>query len=65
MASLLPPCETTGLVNLCPPAEVFTAGAAVDQGAPWFLIQTPNLIWFLLMFALVLAGLFCPFPRVK
>lgn len=62
MANPLPPCETTGLINLCPPAEVFTAGAKVDQGAPWFLIQEPNLIWFLVVIALVVVGILLPFP---
>lgn len=62
MANVLPPCETTGLLNLCPPAEIFTAGAKVDQGAPWFLIQEPNLIWFLVVIALVIVGILLPFP---
>jgi hypothetical protein len=51
----MPPCETTGLVNLCEPATLITAGS-------WFTMQVPNLVWFLSLAVLVVGGLFVPFP---
>jgi hypothetical protein len=51
----LPPCETTGLVNLCEPAGLITAGS-------WFTMQVPNLLWFLALLAIVVGGLVLPFP---
>jgi len=51
----LPACESLGVVNLCDPAPTITAGS-------WFLLQAPNLLWFLAAFVLVAAGLLLPFP---
>ncbi len=51
----MPPCETTGLVNLCEPASLVTAGS-------WFTMQVPNLVWFLVLVGLFVAGLVLPFP---
>lgn len=50
-----PPCESVGLVDLCEPARLVTAGS-------WFVLQVPNLVWFLALFALLVLGLFLPFP---
>jgi hypothetical protein len=50
-----PPCDSVGLVDLCEPARLVTAGS-------WFVVQVPNLLWFLALFALVVLGLFLPFP---
>jgi hypothetical protein len=50
-----PPCETTGLVHLCTPAALLTNGS-------WFTLQVPNLVWFLSVAGLVVAGLILPFP---
>jgi hypothetical protein len=58
----IPPCETTGLINLCAPAKTIVAGAKVDAGQSWFLIQVPNLIWFLTLFAVILAGILIQMP---
>jgi hypothetical protein len=44
-----------GLVDLCEPARLVTAGS-------WCGIQVPNLLWFLALFALVVLGLLLPFP---
>jgi hypothetical protein len=44
-----------GLVDLCEPACLVTAGS-------WFVIHVPNLLWFLALFALVILGLLLPFP---
>jgi hypothetical protein len=44
-----------GLVDLCEPARLITAGS-------WFVIQVPNLVWFLALFALMVLGLLLPFP---
>jgi hypothetical protein len=51
----LPPCKSIGLVDLCEPAHLVTAGS-------WFVLQVPNLIWFLSLFALLVLGLVLPFP---
>jgi hypothetical protein len=51
----LPPCETTGLANLCEPASLVTAGS-------WFTMQVPNMLWFLAVVALLVGGLVLPFP---
>jgi hypothetical protein len=51
----LPPCETVGVVDLCAPGHLLTGGT-------WFTLQVPNLIWFLAVFALVVGGIFLPFP---
>jgi hypothetical protein len=50
-----PPCESVGLVDLCEPARLVTAGS-------WFLVQVPNLMWFLALFALMVLGILLPFP---
>jgi hypothetical protein len=50
-----PPCESVGLIDLCAPARLITAGS-------WFTLQVPNLIWFLSLFALLVLGLVLPFP---
>jgi hypothetical protein len=60
--SFLPVCETIGLINLCSPAPLIEAGAKVDVGHAWFILQIPNLIWFLTAFILVILGIFLPFP---
>ncbi len=52
----LPPCTTTGLINLCAPAPVFTLGI------PWLLLQLPNVIWFGLAALFVVLSLVLPFP---
>jgi hypothetical protein len=44
-----------GLVDLCEPARLITASS-------WFVIQVPNLVWFLALFALMVLGLLLPFP---
>lgn len=62
MATLLPPCTTPGIIDLCEPSKLITAGSHIDQGAAWFSIQQPNLIWFLLVLALFVIGIFLPFP---
>jgi hypothetical protein len=51
----VPPCESVGLVDLCEPARLVTAGS-------WFVLQVPNLVWFLALFALLVLGLVLPFP---
>jgi hypothetical protein len=50
-----PPCETSGLINLCNPAPVLTNGS-------WFTMQWPNIIWYGLIVVLLLIGIFVPFP---
>ena len=50
-----PACDTVGLVNLCAPSPIFTNGS-------WFTLQVPNLVWFLALAGLVVAGLLVPFP---
>ncbi len=52
----LPPCTTTGLINLCAPAPTFTFGTS------WFLIQLPNLIWFGIVLLLLVLALALPLP---
>ena len=51
----LPPCETTGLINLCAPAPIY-------NWPDWFYIQLPNLIWYGVVGALLLLGMLLPFP---
>ncbi|MFN8485784.1 MAG: hypothetical protein U0768_22315 [Anaerolineae bacterium] len=51
----LPPCETTGLINLCAPAFVF-------NWPSWFYLQLPNAIWFGLVLLLLILGILLPFP---
>jgi hypothetical protein len=58
----IPACETIGLINLCAPAQTLVAGARVDAGQPWFLIQVPNLIWFLTLLALIVLAMLIPMP---
>jgi hypothetical protein len=50
-----PPCETTGLINLCAPAPIY-------NWPSWFYIQLPNLIWFGAVFLIFVVCLFLPFP---
>jgi hypothetical protein len=54
----LPPCTTTGLINMCDPAYVI-------NWPSWFFLQVPNLIWFLMVLALVVAGIFLPFRTTE
>lgn len=58
----IPPCESIGLIDLCAPAQTLVAGAKVDAGQPWFLIQVPNLIWFITLFALIVLAMLLPMP---
>jgi len=51
----LPPCETTGLINLCAPAHIF-------NWPSWFYLQLPNAIWIGLVLLLFVVFLFLPFP---
>jgi hypothetical protein len=44
-----------GLIDLCAPARPVTAGS-------WLVLQVPNLVWFLSLFALLVLGLVLPFP---
>jgi hypothetical protein len=50
-----PPCETTGLINLCAPAPIY-------NWPSWFFIQLPNLIWYGVVALLLIAGMLLPFP---
>ena len=50
-----PPCETTGLINLCAPAPIY-------NWPSWFFIQLPNVIWLGVMLGLLILGIFLPFP---
>jgi hypothetical protein len=50
-----PPCETTGIINLCTPAPIY-------NWPSWFFIQLPNVIWFGVVGVLLIAGIFLPFP---
>jgi hypothetical protein len=52
----IPPCTTTGLIDLCAPAPIY------HFGIPWFSIQLPNLIWLGLVLLFVILCLFLPFP---
>lgn len=52
----LPPCTTTGLINLCSPAPTYSLGTS------WFLIQLPNVIWFGLVILFVILSFLLPFP---
>ena len=44
-----------GLVDLCGPARLITAGS-------WFVIQVPNLVWFVALLVLMVLGILLPFP---
>lgn len=54
----LPECTTTGLLNLCAPSYVI-------NWPSWFYLQVPNLIWFLLVLTLIVAGIFLPFRTTE
>ncbi len=60
MATAIPPCETIGLIDLCAPAATIVGGAKVDVGQPWFLIQVPNLLWFVTLALLVVLAIAIP-----
>jgi hypothetical protein len=47
-----------GLVDLCEPAHLITAGS-------WFVIQVPNLVWFIALLVLMVLGILLPFPTVE
>ena len=51
----LPPCETTGLINLCAPAPLY-------NWPSWFYIQYPNLVWYGVAAGLLFLGMLLPFP---
>lgn len=51
----LPPCATTGIINLCAPAPIY-------NWPSWFYIQLPNLIWFGAVVVLLVLGMLLPFP---
>ena len=58
----IPPCQSGGLIDLCQPAATLVAGAKVDFGQPWFLIQVPNLLWFLTLATLLVLAIVLPLP---
>jgi hypothetical protein len=62
VATVIPPCETIGLIDLCAPAATIVGGAKVDVGQPWFLIQVPNLLWFVALALLIVLAIAIPMP---
>ncbi len=51
----IPPCDTTGLINLCGQGAVITNG-------DWFTLQVSNLVWFLVLVGLLALAAIVPFP---
>jgi hypothetical protein len=51
----IPVCDTTGLVNLC------GKGALITNG-DWFTLQVSNLVWFVVLLALLVLAAIVPFP---
>jgi hypothetical protein len=50
----MPPCESSGLVDLC------GVGAFITQG--WFTLQVSNLTWYVVLVALIVLAIAIPFP---
>ncbi len=55
MAIPIPPCDTTGLIDLCGRGAVITNG-------DWFTLQVSNIVWFLVLVALLILAAVIPFP---
>jgi hypothetical protein len=51
----IPPCFTTGLINLCGQGAVLTNG-------DWFTLQVSNLVWFVVLLGLLVLAAVIPFP---
>ncbi len=51
----IPPCYTTGLLNLCGQGAVITNG-------DWFTLQVSNLIWFVVLLGVLALAAILPFP---
>jgi hypothetical protein len=56
----LPPCTTTGIINLCNPAPYLSIPL---QSPQTWVLTIPNLIWFLLVLLLLVLGIFLPFKQ--
>ncbi len=54
MSPPLPPCESTGLIDLC--------GVGAFLSSDWFTLQVSNLVWFLVLVALIVLAIAIPFP---
>ena len=54
MPPLMPSCESTGLIDLC--------GVGVFLSNGWFTLQASNLIWLLVLAALIVLAITIPFP---
>ena len=54
MSPPIPPCESTGLIDLC--------GAGAFLSNDWFTLQVSNLVWFLVLVALIALAIALPFP---
>ena len=50
----MPPCDSTGLIDLC--------GVGAFLSRDWFTLQVSNLIWFLVLLALIALAIAIPFP---
>ncbi len=53
----MPVCTSTGLIDLCGVGNFFTAGSN-----DWFTIQVANVVWFVILLALLLVAIALPFP---
>jgi hypothetical protein len=54
----IPPCFTTGLINLC------GQGALISNG-DWFTVQVSNLLWFVVLLGLLALAAIVPFPATE
>jgi hypothetical protein len=54
MSPPLPPCESSGLIDLC--------GVGAFLSSDWFTLQVSNLVWFLVLVALIVLAIAIPFP---
>jgi phosphotransferase system glucose/maltose/N-acetylglucosamine-specific IIC component len=50
----MPPCESSGLIDLC------GVGAFIQQG--WFTLQASNLVWYVVLVVLIVLAIAIPFP---
>jgi hypothetical protein len=57
MTPTMPPCTSTGLIDLCGVGNFLTAGSN-----DWFTIQVSNVVWLVILVFLVAVAIALPFP---
>jgi hypothetical protein len=57
MTPPMPPCTSTGLIDVCGVGSFLTGGSG-----DWFTLQVSNLVWLVILVLLIAVAIALPFP---